>query len=364
MKVSQSIYLQLQNVHYNEAIKRYRDLRTWFINEFTTAAKLEGEGAADLVETLIAEEINSTPLEQAVPEITKRLYNDMADLLKKRIEGDATAKSQIKKIKNDYKTGNKKAKKEAEKEANKLGESLLSDKELKEIIATSLSRLQVGQSFSAEDILAQLKGYRLRYLTRSKSKKRAINITKGYYQEALAYKAFSTLFDKLDAIVLDTGPIKVGGKDTVYDTYLRFFENLDKSQFSQIVSENLDVGYGLQSKSWRIPLKAESGEWLTLKNKYGFSLGSRDSLLSLSGLKNEPFHENTWLRGVQFLEQQAVAAIGKNQVGFVVPKGFIWTADLITNFRTNQYYLAFGKLHDKMSANVLWSPAEPIALDS
>lgn len=360
MKVSQSIFLQLQHVDYNEAIKRYTDLRTWFLNEFSVAAKLEGEAAADTIEKTIATEINNTSLESIVPQTTKQLYEDVAAILKARIENNKDAKSQIKQIKKDYKQSGEKVKKKAEQQATLLGESLLSDEELKEIIATSLSRLQVGSSFSADDILTQLKGYRLRYLTRSKAKKRVINITKGYYQEALIYKAFSTLIDTLDInlTVLDTGGIKVDGKDTLYDTYLRFFNNLDKCQFSKIVSENLDIGYGLQSKSWKIPLQSNSSEWSVLKNKYGFGLGSRDQLLSMSGLKGEPFHENTWLRGVQFLEQNAVAAIGKNQVGFVVPKGFIWTADLITNFRANQYYLAFGKSKDTISRNIAWTPAE------
>jgi hypothetical protein len=59
--------------------------------------------------------------------------------------------------------------------------------------------------------------------------KRAVDITKGYYQEALIYKAFSAMANSLDAqlTALPAGAIKVDGKDTLYDTYLRFFNQID-----------------------------------------------------------------------------------------------------------------------------------------
>ena len=127
MKVSQSIFLQLQQIDYNEAIQRYTDLRTWFLNEFSVAAKLEGEAAADIIEKTIVDEINNTSLESVVPQTTKQLYEDIANILKTRIENNKDVKSQIKQIKRDYKQSGEKAKKNAEQQAMQLGESLLSD---------------------------------------------------------------------------------------------------------------------------------------------------------------------------------------------------------------------------------------------
>lgn len=359
MKVSQSIYVQLQTIHYNEAVERYNNLRTWFLSEFSAAARNEDANIRAAVEEQIAQEINSKSLEAEVPHITKELYTILDEALSAAIS-DGKAREKIKKIKTEYKTGQEKAKKEAIKQAEILGEALLPEEELRKIITETLSKLQVGSTFSIDDILAQVKGYRTRYLTRSKSKKHAINITKGYYQEALIYQAFLRIAETLESplSVLDAGAIKVDGKDTLYDTYLRFADHLQKSEFQQIISEQLDLGYGLQSKSWKIPITDNEADWKALRYKYGFNLGSRQALLASSGLKGEPFVETLWLRGVQFLEQQAVEAIGKNQVGFVVPGGFIWTADLITNFRSNQYYLAFGQTKDSFSSSAIWTPVE------
>lgn len=360
MKVSQSIWIQLQPIKYNQAIDRYNYLKTRFLNEYATAANVEDEAAQEEFEKHLATTINTDVQKLHQLAEVKGLYQDILALMKQKMSNDKGMSKSISEIKRTYKSKERGAKAKAIKQAEALGETLISETELKDFIVKSLSRYQVGTSFAIDDILAQVKGYRTRVLTRSSSMKRAIDITKGYYQEALVYKAFEQFSSTLDAQlnVLAAGAVKVQGKDTLYDTYLRFFQKLDNTNFSQIVTDKLDTGYGLQSKSWTLPWLDERVSQFS-NIKYGFSLGRRDALLSGSGLKNNTSDIYTWFQGVSFLERHAVEALGENQVGFITKNGFIWTADMISYFRAMDYFLAFGYKENKpLSPVVSWTPVE------
>lgn len=366
MKVSQSIYIQLGPITYNKAIKHYSNLKNSFLKDYNRVAKETYGELQKQVETEIAKgfQTGDRSMEEVVQKTTKQLYEDVALLLETKLK-DANKTADIKKLRAAYKTKSKREQDKAVSEAKKLGEELLPDNELKKIIVESLSRLQVGSSFDASTILEQVRGYRTKYLSRSTAKKRSIDITKGFYQEALVHKAFGQLLDHLDETidVMHTGAQKVNNLETVYDEYIRFSDQLNSS-FTKTVSYNLNIGYGLQSKPWKIPITGQKEAWALTNNKYGFGIGSRAELLAamLAGLDpdNKEFNERNWLYGVKFLEQAAITAIGPRQLGYIVPKGFIWTADLITNFRANQYYLAFRVTQsNKFSKVAAWTFVEP-----
>lgn len=362
MQVSQSIWYQLQKVTYNDAIDRYRELKERFLSEYEIAANKTQKEVEDDFEKQIADSINNdiqTYINAKDNNIIQQLFNDIEQQIAITFDNNKKLKTARTKIRKQY----LESKSKGEQAAQELGEELLSENELKNYVISSLSRLNVNSGFSIEDILAQVKSYRNKLIaTRKTSAKSYIRSTKGYYQEALVFKAFAQLSEQLETqlSVLPTGDIKVDGKDTLYDTYLRFFETLDKQNFQQIVSEKIDLGYGLQSKSWVAPWVASPSYF---NEKYGFGIGSRDNLLQRSGLKDNNKISNLyyWTKGVMFLEKNLTEALGENQVGYILKNGFVWTTELITKFRNNNYFLAFSYQQDKpLSAKIAWTKADTL----
>lgn len=345
---SSAIFAQLQGVTYSEAIDRYNYLKTRFFVEYSAVANTEERILREQVENDIASEINENPIE-GQEGLTESLYTDIARIMANKLEG---VKGQRRNIKALY----QQSKSKGMKAAAELGELLMPEEELADYVKTSLSSMGIGSGFSVEDIVNQVRSYRNKIiLTRTNTSAASyIRSTKGYYREALVYQAFSKLADHLDSMpVISAGAIKnKSGKDTLYDTYISFLNNVTKN-FELLVNDNVDVGYGIQSKSWTAPWESDKVGYFNAK--YGFSIGSRADLLSRSGLGEMDCNLYTWVKGVQFLEQFAVEAIGENQLGFVTGKNFYWTADLIATFRAMNYFLAFGyRSEKKLSPSVSW----------
>lgn len=353
---STEIFAQLQNVTYSDAIDRYNYLKTRFFVEYDIVANILEKDLIDQVETDIYEDISNNPIEDQEAQV-EELFNEIRKIMEEKLQG---VKKERKDIKNLY----KEKKTLAEKAAADLGEHLLSTEELSNYIKTSLNLMGIGSGFSIEDILNQVKSYRNKLiLTKiNTSKKAYIRATKGYYREALIYKVFSKLFENLDTLpVLSTGSIKnTSGKDTIYDTYINFFGNI-KNNFNLMANEKVDVGYGIQSKSWTAPWERNSENLGFFYEKYGFSVGGNKNLLSMSGLEDSVSSLYSWTKSVLFLEKHATEAIGENQLGFVTGKNFYWTADLIANFRAMNYFLAFGYRHKKsLSPTIRWQTPSAI----
>ena len=341
------IFVQLQNVSYSKAIDRYNYLKQRFFFEYGATADMEEERLIDYVENEIVNDINNNPIE-GQQAIVEDLLQTVATTMADRLKGVKNRK--------DIKKLYQQSKRQGLIAANQLGESLLSEQELADFIKTRLASMGVGTGFSIEDILNQVRSYRNKIiLTQTNtSAKSYIRSTKGYYREALVYKAFAKLTDYIDTMpVLSTGATKnKKGQDTLYDTYISFLKNVE-GDFQALVNEQVDVGYGIQSKSWSAPWETETIGYFNAK--YGFSVGNRADLLAGSGLNNTLSNLYTWTKGVLYLEQMAVQAIGENQLGFVTGKNFYWTADLIANFRAMNYFLAFGYREAKsLSPSVNW----------
>lgn len=354
MTVVQSSFIQLQGVTYDSAIDHYKNLRARFYQDYAkVSGQLEQDVINDIEKQLITEIANEN-LEMQSNEMTNELYNDIIEVVKMRFEqGDASLIKQRAEARKKYYYS---AKKKALLEAQELGQDIFSDEELKSYIINQLRIKGVNQGFSINDILAQAKSYRNKIIaSRSKERKKRINTTKGYYKEAIVYKAFNQLAEHLQQQlnVMHTGDKKVGGKDTAYDLYLNFGKPLEDLDFQQIVTEELDVGYGIQVKSWIAPW--ESDKLSYFNKKYGFSIGSRANLLKESGLDEKSSNLYTWIKGILFLEKKAIQVLGQQQLGYTTGKGFYWTCDLISQFRNLQYFLAFGYRSQKpLSSSVSW----------
>ena len=343
-----AIWAQLQSVDYSEAIDRYNYLKMRFFNEYSAVANIEESLLIEQVENDIAEDINNNPIGKQYA-LAEELYKWVQEMIAAKLEGKAESDAR-KKIKALY----KESKQKGIQAANELGNQLLSEEELALYVKTQLAARGVGTGFSIEDILNQVRSYRNKIILfrTNASTARYITSTKGYYREALVYKVFGALGEHIGALpVISAGAIKdIKGKDTLYDTYISFFNNVGKS-FSQLINENIDVGYGIQSKSWTAPWEGDVGYF---NSKYGFSIGNRSDLLQNSGLKGTTGVFN-WIKGVLYLEKYAVQAIGENQLGFVTGNNFYWTADLIAYFRALNYFLAFGYAGQKsLSSTVKW----------
>ena len=154
-----------------------------------------------------------------------------------------------------------------------------------------------------------------------------------------------------------TGAVKKNGKDTEYDLYAEFIKPMEQFKtFNTIITEEIpDSGYGIQSKSWLAPW--ENSNKYSAAQKYGLSVGSRKGLLNefLNGYSKNPTGLYAWLKGIYFLEQNAVRAIGERQVAYTTGKNFYWTANLISQLRNQSYFLAFTyKKNKELSASVKW----------
>ena len=296
MLVSQSIYIQLQEIDYSEVISRYNDLKKTFMQQLSEAMdKTNSEINQDLFEQYVIQGIAEDLSSYDGSILVKELYDNIYQIVSGAVSGDAGLAKQRKIIRQQYtqslKDKGKASKAKAEKAAIELGEQILSDEELVEMIKKQLStKMQVQAGFDINDLLASLKGYRNKIIaTKARKADSYIRSAKGYYTEALVYKAFERLSEHLDKqlSVLPTGGIKItnnqGAKiDTLYDTYIDFFNKLDANKFKTIVTENLRVGYGVQSKSWNsIPEHPDGLSYFA--KKYGFSIGGRKELLERSG---------------------------------------------------------------------------------
>lgn len=329
----QSIEAQLSGVTYSEAIDRYEYLKQRFFSEYATAAEKTDQEVMKFFEEEIEQEINNNPIENQESEADK-LFQNIRESVINKLEGNEAS---ISNLRNQLSQIYKNNKAQGDRILKEAAENIMSAKELSSIIKDSLP---VG-NFSYEDILNQAKSYRNKIIkTRSNaSYKYYKNSTKGYYREALIYKTFLKLSEYLDdrIVTLDTGPKKLADKniDTIYDTYINFFHNLESS-FSMMVNENIDIGYGFQSKSWIAPWEEASAKegWY---RPYKYSIGGKSSILSQLSLEER----TSWIKSVIAVERYAIQAIGENQLGFFTGRNFYWTSDLISMFRNAQYFLAF-----------------------
>lgn len=355
---------ELEKIKYTQAINHYKNLKNKFLAEYNSFINQSNGQIIDNELNKIIDEVNKNPVKDQQDTVTK-IYTKIRDLIVN--QKDNNTDKDIKKFLNSRWKDRKSL---AEKDFNTIAQSILSDKEIENFIVTTLN--PGGADIS--NILAAAKRFRDKVLKSRSIQKTAVgNVSKvtGFYREVMIYKSFSTVFQHLEAqginfSVLHAGDIKFNQRitgqdnitrnmavDTPYDIYIDFFNNLSKANFQTRVEED-EQGYGIQSKSW---LEPWSSTWDPDKHSWiRYHIGSRSNLLAqlrngeLGGMV--PY---SWLTGVRFLSRHVPEVLGERNVMWASGNELMYTADMITQFRAKQYFIAFEKSKDgPLKASVLW----------
>lgn len=191
-----------------------------------------------------------------------------------------------------------------------------------------------------------------------KSFKGYTNLFKGYYRELAGAEAADTLLGKLTKGRI--GAAQIGdepdnGTLGVYDIVLfdksktktSDIKDLTKMLYDKKIDIDISLEavpndppvWGVQSKSWLVPdhTKADiSSKW--------YKVTESSSLLnSLIDLNNDQYNwDRGWHNNIYLLSRNIAKVLGVYQVMYLTGDNrFIWTSDLITEFRKASYYLSF-----------------------
>lgn len=346
------VYRQISGVNYSEAISHYNQLKNRFFKELSITT---GYSRKEVFEVFTDEIINTfNQKETTILEDHKesnRLYLAMEQAILEAFRGDG--KKNLRSIRaelqrqypEEFNIDNKALMEEAER--------LFSDEEIEKVIwehmytAYGLTR-STGVDIS--DIMNRMKSFRSRIfsqrIVQNKSNRtsfaRASRSTKGYFREAMIHKSFYEFLSHLDKTLPDYALLHAGGRHVdgaqpEMDEYINFLGALQN--FEGQVKHEISSGYGIQSKSYIEPWKRNMEFIDTTKANLLFGVGSRSDLLGgfiSSGNAG-------WIANVQYLgaKERTLAALGEYNVFYSTGSGFYFTADLISNFRANNYFLSF-----------------------
>ena len=198
-----------------------------------------------------------------------------------------------------------------------------------------------------------------------------INLFKGYNAEVIAEKAGNQLLSNLSS---SWAAVQVGGSGGVSDVGFAkkgndlkhieaILENIEKSsQTFSVETQGATLGplpaYGLQSKSWVFP--EDIGLLKTNARRGFFTVGQRHQLLNQLGL-NVQGKSSWWHYNIIAVAIHLIQAIGAANVLYITGGNrYIWTADLISQFREASYYLSFyyrrskGKFYYPPTSELTW----------
>lgn len=211
---------------------------------------------------------------------------------------------------------------------------------------------------SNTDIQNQLFGYmRKLLLAQLQGGNIAINTThykqamKGYYKEEILTNVLNKVLDQYGMGAANTGSktnekglqikydIVLGTKNIIGQgnsgidqiiSVLNGFVNMSANSQKTIYSEPMA---GIQSKSWIAPFDTPKGS----TNRNWFSFGNAGSLIPQG---TEAYY---WHAGVRNVMNNLISVIGQGNFIYSTGNKIYWTADLLTEFKNNQYVLAFYK---------------------
>lgn len=345
------IYRQISGVDYSEAISHYNQLKERFFKELSITTGYSKESVYEQFVENIIDDFNNK--EKTILEDHKesnRLYADIENSILQAFQGDKknlrTIRKQLQdKYGEEFKSDNKALLQEAE--------QLFTDEEIEKVIwehlyvAYGITR---GTGVDISDISNRMKSFRSRIfsqrIVQNKSSRtayaRASSSTKGYFREAMIHQGFYEFFYQLDKRLPDYALLHAGGRHVEgaqpeMDEYINFLGALQN--FEGQVKHEVSSGYGIQSKSYIEPWKRNMEFIDTTKANLIFGVGSRSDLLS--GLIASG--NSGWIANVQYLgaKERTLAALGDHNAFYSTGSGFYFTADLISQFRANNYFLSF-----------------------
>ena len=340
---------QISGVTYSDAIDHYNQLKSRFFDELAIAGGYTKEAAIDQFQTDVIKKLEDVDL-SGLPQ-AKELYLQVESAVVQALRGDRKNLQAIRsELRNKYQQEFNKDNEQLIQEAS----NIFTDQQIDELIINYLSKscgVKSEMGFDITDLSNRMKSFRDRvfiqkvvlsrgghtpYLRASKS-------TKGYFREAILHKAFYEFFLKLDETLPQEalkhfGATPVKGRQTEMDEYINFLNGV--KNFEIQVTHNFEDGYGIQSKSYIPPWNRDMTYVVQSSNfAYFFGVGSRSGLLQ-SFMSQD---RKGWIANVNYLgvKENTLTALGKNNVFYFTGGGLYSTADLITQFRANQYYLSF-----------------------
>lgn len=349
------VYRQIGGVNYSEAIEHYNALKDRFFKELSIVTGVSKNQVIEAFQEQIIDQFNKED-HQALESLqeTNQLYEDLEKSLMEvfRGEGKKTLKDRRNNLQKLYEDEFVRDNEELLKEA----ENLYSNEKLEQIIWEHLyTSYGITRSMGVDisDIFNRMSKFRTKVFVQKvilkrggkTAHKRSASSTKGYFREAMIHKSFYEFFHYLDQslpdyALLHTGAKTTQGKQSELDEYINFlgaFQNYNKQ-----ISQTVDSGYGIQSKSYISPWKRDMVNINVSTRNYLFGVGSRSDLLNEFSSKNKQYHPS-WIANINYLgaKEKTLATLGKANVFYSTGDGFYPTADLIKNFRAEEYFLSF-----------------------
>lgn len=173
---------------------------------------------------------------------------------------------------------------------------------------------------------------------------------KGYYKEELLTGALNKVLDQYNMGAASTGSkTNEKGLQIKYDIVLGTKSVIGQgdaglndiimalNSFHNVSANHQETLYsgpiaGIQSKSWSAPFDIPNGN-----NRNWFSFGNA------SGLIPQGTEAYYWHAGVRNVMNNLISIIGQGNFIYSTGNKIYWTADLLTEFKNNQYVLAFYK---------------------
>lgn len=353
--VLEQMQMIIQNITYSDAIVYYTQLKKQFLQMYSSAAQVEARWAEETYLQQSIKEINQYPI-KGQEDIMHKLLQELQMAITETLNGRMNS------LDNFTQTNNKKKmtkKQQAIAALRTEKDNLLDEQYLQEWVKQRLIALGYDEGFTITDILNQVRSYRERILARSNaSSKYYIQSGKGFVREAMIHQIMSKITNQINpALKTFAGNIQTKGSgknkvQSIYDIVITPLEQLNQ-KCNYIVVEDLgDAFMGMQVKSWNAPWEAETSYF---NRRLGYSIGSRQELLNSLPNKDKFSGRYAIIQSIRFLRDKAKDVLGAQQVAYITGQNFIWTADLIANFRKENYFLAFGLNKDKkLTANVRW----------
>lgn len=193
-----------------------------------------------------------------------------------------------------------------------------------------------------------------------------IQLFKGYNAEIITEQAGNILLSQLSS---KWRASQIGSSGGITDIGIGPIKNIEEI-LQKIEDETLNISiealsldplqaYGIQAKSWFMPNDVLSPDFKGNLRQF-YSIGDRATLYSALGLgvrgKNSWWHTN-----IVGVARNLVQTLGAANILFVTGGNkYIWTVDLIRQFRENQYLLSFyyrrekGKFYYPPTKEVTW----------
>lgn len=351
----QQIDILLGKVTYKTAIDHYRELKDSFLRDYSSTAQISMTEAEQMFLQQINNEITNNPIGEQ-ESLMKSILDEVQVAIVDKISG--SDQNKIKNLRSKLRSKKTRKARQADQELQKGLNEIVNEQELYNIVMNKVRTSFSTQGFDVTDVLDQVRSYRDRVILQANSsQKYYIRAGKGFIREGLLNGVISNALDYIDTwrtpVYHSAGPgTGANNKKSIYDLYIDFFQDAEKSH---VVTDSLSIGgagYGVQSKSWLVPWEVHDQP--TTWSRY--SIGNREALLSQ--LLAEKRGYATWVQGVYFLEKHAIEALGSRQVLWGTGTSLIWTYKMIEWFRKMNYYLAFvySKRNNALTKSVSWQP--------